>query len=49
VGDKWSLLIIGTLQRGPKRFGELPGQRGGLDPACRPPRSRTKEFADIGR
>jgi DNA-binding HxlR family transcriptional regulator len=23
VGDKWSLLIIGTLQRGPRRFGEL--------------------------
>jgi DNA-binding HxlR family transcriptional regulator len=23
VGDKWSLLVIGTLQRGPLRFGEL--------------------------
>jgi DNA-binding HxlR family transcriptional regulator len=23
IGDKWSLLVIGTLQRGTLRFGEL--------------------------
>jgi len=23
IGDKWSLLVIGTLRRGPLRFGEL--------------------------
>ncbi|GAA1285607.1 HxlR family transcriptional regulator [Planotetraspora silvatica] len=30
VGDKWSLLIIGTLQHGPRRFGELREAVGGI-------------------
>jgi len=25
IGDKWSLLVIGTLRSGPLRFGELAG------------------------
>ncbi|GAA2741691.1 MULTISPECIES: winged helix-turn-helix transcriptional regulator [Kitasatospora] len=30
IGDKWSLLVIGTLRQGPLRFGELQQQVGGI-------------------
>ncbi|MFE0459866.1 winged helix-turn-helix transcriptional regulator [Kitasatospora sp. NPDC058965] len=30
VGDKWSLLVIGTLRHGPLRFGELQQQVAGI-------------------
>lgn len=30
IGDKWSLLVIGTLRAGPLRFGELEQAVGGI-------------------
>ncbi|MEY9932858.1 DNA-binding HxlR family transcriptional regulator [Catenulispora sp. GP43] len=30
IGDKWSLMIIGSLHRGPKRFGALQMSIGGI-------------------
>ncbi|HEY3683270.1 MAG TPA: helix-turn-helix domain-containing protein [Streptosporangiaceae bacterium] len=30
IGDKWSLLVIGTLRGGPMRFGELEGAIAGI-------------------
>jgi DNA-binding HxlR family transcriptional regulator len=30
IGDKWSLLVIGTLRAGPLRFGELAGAIAGI-------------------
>ncbi|MEW1643934.1 helix-turn-helix domain-containing protein [Streptomyces sp. NPDC091219] len=30
IGDKWSLLVIGTLRSGPLRFGELETAIGGI-------------------
>jgi DNA-binding HxlR family transcriptional regulator len=30
IGDKWSLLVIGTLRAGPLRFGELEGAVTGI-------------------
>jgi DNA-binding HxlR family transcriptional regulator len=30
IGDKWSLLVIGTLRSGPLRFGELAEAIGGI-------------------
>ncbi|MEY9889082.1 DNA-binding HxlR family transcriptional regulator [Catenulispora sp. MAP12-49] len=30
IGDKWSLMIIGSLNRGPKRFGALQASIGGI-------------------
>jgi len=32
VGDRWSLLIIEALLTGPRRFGELSGEVGGIAP-----------------
>jgi DNA-binding HxlR family transcriptional regulator len=32
IGDRWSLLVIEALLRGPRRFGELLEQIGGLAP-----------------
>lgn len=32
VGDRWSLLIVGTLLSGPGRFNELAGQLPGIAP-----------------
>lgn len=30
IGDKWSLMIIGSLNRGPRRFGALQAAIGGI-------------------
>jgi DNA-binding HxlR family transcriptional regulator len=30
IGDKWSLLVIGTLRSGPLRFGELAAAAAGI-------------------
>jgi DNA-binding HxlR family transcriptional regulator len=32
VGDRWSLLVVSRLLRGPRRFGELLGELDGLAP-----------------
>lgn len=32
VGDRWSLLIVGALLGGPRRFGELSDELGGIAP-----------------
>ncbi|WP_231446171.1 winged helix-turn-helix transcriptional regulator [Brevibacterium zhoupengii] len=32
VGDKWTVLIIGTLDEGPKRFSEIRMAIGGITP-----------------
>lgn len=32
VGDRWTLLVVEALLRGPRRFGELHGEVGGIAP-----------------
>jgi DNA-binding HxlR family transcriptional regulator len=32
IGDRWSLLVVGTLRSGPLRFGELGAAAAGISP-----------------
>jgi DNA-binding HxlR family transcriptional regulator len=30
IGDRWTVLIVGALDEGPRRFGEIAGRVGGI-------------------
>ncbi|HEX2400851.1 MAG TPA: helix-turn-helix domain-containing protein, partial [Mycobacterium sp.] len=47
VGDRWSLLIVEALLEGPRRFGELEDQVGGIAPNILTDRLRRLEAGRV--